>query len=268
MSKIIEIKNLNLKFNDFELFHDFSMSINQKSFTTILGPNGSGKSTLVRILTGLIESDAIISVDNLTVDKEHINDIRKIIGVVFSNPDNQFIADTVYDDIAFTLLNLGYDKKTVHDEVISICSDLEITALLDKEALKLSGGEKQLVALACALIHKPKILILDEAFSMIDAITKKKILSKLQDLNKKGLTILNITQDSEECLYGTNIVIINKGKLIINKSLKVAFKNDKTFISNGLELPFMVDLSLKLKYYDLVDEIILDNKALVDKLWK
>ena len=139
---------------------------------------------------------------------------------------------------------------------------------MEKEPHSLSGGQKELVALASAFATHPKILVLDEALDMIDNNRRDDVLKVLTDLNKKGLTIINITHNSEELLYGTDIVVMNAGKVMDQGETKEILRKEKLFKNNGLELPFVVDLSYKLKYYDLVDDIVLDIDELVNLIWK
>lgn len=269
MDNIIQISNLNFKYGDVDIFKDFSLSIKRGSFTSIIGPNGSGKSTLMKIIVGLLKCDADVVVDDVKMSVDTYKDIRSRIGFVFENPDNQFVAETVMDEIAFSLENMNISKKEIRKSVTEVSSMLHIDDILECEPHSLSGGQKQLVALASALSINPKILVLDEALEMLDNNQKEEILNLLVKLNKEqDLTIINITHNSEELLYGSDIAIINKGVLIENGLTKDILRKEKSFKNNGLELPFVVDLSYKLKYYGLVDDIVLDMDELVNKIWK
>lgn len=266
---IIDIKNLNFKYSEKTVFYNFNLKLKKGSFTNIIGLNGSGKSTLIRIILGLIKYDGEIKVDNLELNDDNIKEIRKKIGVVFENSDNQFVAETVMDDIAFSLENLQLKSNHIKRKVREIANYIGITNLLDREPNTLSGGEKQLVALAAALVHEPKILILDEALTMVDIKFRKKIYSILEDSHKnKQMTIINITHDMEELLYGEDIVLIDNGNIILKGPKDEVLLEEKVFNSLNLELPFMVDLSIKLKYYGLVDKLIFDMDEMVDEIWK
>ena len=226
---VIVIEHLNFKYNKKQIFEDFNLTIKDKSFATILGVNGSGKSTLAKILLGLLKFDGYIKVADLMLSKTNVREIRKKIGIVFSNPDNQFIA-----------LNPSM----------------------------LNNSQKQIVALASALVHNPDILILDEALEEIDSIKRKEILILLQQLNKEGLTILNITHDVNEAMYGSEIIIIDKGKVLIQGKNEDVYKEEKIFKKLGFELPFMVELSNRLMFYDLIKKPIYDMEKMVNTLWK
>lgn len=269
MKNIIKISNLNFNYKDKNIFNNLDLNIKQGSFTSIIGPNGSGKSTLMDIIVGLKEVDANIVIDGITLSKNTLIDIRKKIGIVFEDADNTFVTETVRNELSFSLENLKYDKKDIDKKIKEISELLNIKDILDKNPHNLSGGQKQLVALGCALVINPKILILDESLSMLDEKERTKILKLLVDINKSNnTTIINITHNPEDILYGSDIVIINKGKVVKNGPTNQILSDEKLFKDNKLELPFVVDLSFKLKYYGLVDNIILDMDELVNEIWK
>ena len=269
MNNVLVINNLNFKYDDKVIFSNFDLEIKKATFTTILGPNGSGKSTLIKIILGLFRVNSYINISGMILNNDNLKKIREKIGVVFENPDNQFVAETVMDDIAFSLENMNYDKKEIKKRIKEVSELLGITKILEEEPHNLSGGEKQLVALASALVIKPEILILDEALSMIDPETRTKILSILVKLNKENnLTIISITHDSEEALYGSDVILLDTGKIILNGKKELVFKEEEIFKKTRICLPFMADLSIKLKYYNLLDKMIFDMDEMVDVLWK
>ena len=192
MKKILKIQNLNFTYQDKKVFDNFNLEILENSFTTIMGLSGSGKSTLVKLILGLFPSENSIIIDDMYLNKNNIKEIRKKIGVVFENPDVGIIADTVIDDIAFTLENLKVPSEEIQERIDNIAEILDITDILDKSPNGLSAGEKQKVALASALVIEPKILILDEAFVMLDPITKEKVFKLIQDIKKHKNKIRNI----------------------------------------------------------------------------
>ena len=268
MKNIVEIKKIDFKYVDKQIFDKLTLNIEKGSFTSIIGPNGSGKSTLMKLIVGLLKAEGTIKVDGITMGQDTFKDIRKKIGIVFENPDNQFVSETVMDEIAFSLENMNCEKKEIRESVKEVSSLLGIEDILEKEPHSLSGGQKELVSLASALSIKPQILILDEALDMIDNNRREDILNILTELNKQGMTIINITHNSEELLYGDTIVVMNNGEIKEQGNTKDLLRKEKLFKNNGLELPFVVDLSYKLKYYGLVDDIVLDMDELVDKIWK
>ena len=268
MKNIVEIKNLDFKYGEKQIFDKLTLNIGKGSFTSIIGPNGSGKSTLMKLIVGLLKAEGTIKVDGITMGQDTFKDIRRKIGIVFENPDNQFVSETVMDEIAFSLENMNCEKKEIRERVKEVSALLGIEDILEKEPHSLSGGQKELVSLASALSIKPQILILDEALDMIDNNRREDILNILTELNKQGMTIINITHNSEELLYGDTIIVMNDGEIKEQGNTKELLRKEKLFKNNGLELPFIVDLSYKLKYYGLVDDIVLDMDELVDKIWK
>jgi len=258
---IIEVKNLNFKYKDKQIFKDFNLNIKESTFTTIIGLNGSGKSTLIKIILGLLEFDGNIKINNLTLNKEKINEV---IGVVFENYDNKFTHKKVIDNIAENIKNAKEKKKKVKE----ISEYLGITHLIGKNIYDLNESEKGLVMISKALIGNPKILILDEAFEMINNKDKKIVYEKLIELNKKGMTIINITHNIDDVLYGDDIMLIDNGNIILKGPKEEVLLEEKVFNKLNIELPFMASLSIKLKYYGLVDKLIFDMNEMVEEIWK
>lgn len=265
---MIKITNLNFNYKSKQLFNGLNMEIEKGKITSIIGPNGSGKSTLVKILIGLYNFNGTIKINDLLLLKDNIKEIRKSIGVVFTNPDNQFVAETVMDDIAFTLENMNYKKKDIRKKIEEITKYLGIYNILEYNPHDLNSNQKQLVSLASALVHDPKILILDEALTMLDPFDKEKILNILKELNNKGLTILNISHDIEDTLISDKIYVLNEGKIVLSGTKEEVYKEENILHNLGFELPFMVELSNRLMFYDLIDHVIYDMEEMVDNLWK
>lgn len=265
---MIKITNLNFNYKSKQLFNGLNMEIEKGKITSIIGPNGSGKSTLVKILIGLYNYNGTIKINDILLLKDNIKEIRKSVGVVFTNPDNQFVAETVMDDIAFTLENMNYKKKDIRKKIEEITKYLGIYDILEYNPHDLNSNQKQLVSLASALVHDPKILILDEALTMLDPFDKEKILNILKELNNKGLTILNISHDIEDTLISDKIYVLNEGKIVLSGTKEEVYKEENILHNLGFELPFMVELSNRLMFYDLIDHVIYDMEEMVDNLWK
>lgn len=257
---IIRIKDLNFKYKDKEIFTNLNLTIEGCKWYSIIGSNGSGKSTLVKLLSGLIRSNNIF-VDNMEVSASNLYDIRKIMSIVFEDPNTNLICETVREELTFPLENIGIiDTKT---EVEKMAKLFNITDILDNSIIELTNKEKQIVALSSALIIKPKILILDESFVYLESV-KDSIFDILKQLN---ITVINITHDMEETLIGDNIIILNNGKILINDEIKQVYPKEELFKEANLSLPFIIDLSNKLKYYSLIDKTYYNMKDLVDDLW-
>jgi len=248
MGNMIVIDNLNFRYPTNVVFKGLSMSISTGSFTTILGNNGCGKSTLVKLLAGDLESDIIIDCDSF--------------GFVFDRFDKG-VCSTVFERLTY-----GVNSDDIISRVNEISSLLGISDYLSKDLDSLSGSLKQLVNFGSALVKKPKLLVLDEAFSMLDDVTRVNMLKLLRRLNDSGVTILNITHDIEESIYGDDILIISDGKVVVHDTKENVYKQEKLLRSLDFELPFMVDLSNKLSYYDMLDEVIYNMDEMVDVLWK
>lgn len=265
---MITIRNLTFKYRTKDMFDNLDMDIEKGKITSIIGPNGSGKSTLVKILVGLYRYNGKIEINNIPLLKDNRKEIRKSIGVVFTNPDNQFVAETVMDDIAFTLENMNYKKIDIRKKIEEVSKYLGIYDILECNPHDLNSNQKQLVSLASALVHDPKILILDEALTMLDPYDKEKILKILKELNNKGLTILNISHDIEDTLISDKIYVLDKGKIVLSGTKEEVYKEEDKLHKLGFELPFMVELSNRLMFYDLIDHVIYDMEEMVDILWK
>ena len=264
---MISIKNLNFSYKNKIIFNNLNLEVKTGEFVFIIGQSGSGKTTLIKILSGLIKEKFDIKIDNIKIDE--INKIRKIMNVSFEGLNTIFITDTVREELELKLKNLKIPKDEINEQIKKITKYLEIENILECEPNTLSGGEKELVKIASSLLGKPKVIILDECTSMLDGITKEKVYKYLKKINRENkTTIICTTNDMDDLLYGKRIIMLGKENIILDSKINKAFENEKKFKENNLELPFMAALSIKLKYYNLLDEIILDINKMVNKLWK
>ncbi len=268
MANIIDIKNLTFSYGTKKLYSDLSLIIKPGTFTTIMGKSGSGKSTLAKIIAGLINSKSYIKVNGMFVNNKNMRKIRRSVGFIQENPNNLFVFESVEENIYFSLKSYGYERNDVEGIIKKISQKLDIEYLLSLKSSNLSGGEKQLIALLIALSHNPNVLIIDDGLTMIDGVRRENIFRFLKTLNKKGMTIINFTHDSEELLMGNEMIIIQDGKIGLQSDLEHGFFDVKVFTDNNLSLPFIVDLSIKLQYYHTIDKIYLDSKQLVNDIWK
>lgn len=268
MDNIIQIKDLNFTYQDQVIFKNLNLNIKKNSFVSIIGPNGSGKSTLIRILSGLNSYDGYITINGHYLNKENIKIIRRTLGIVFDNSDNQFIGQTVIDDLAFNLENLSYSKEEINKEISYIAKLFKIEKILLSEPSNLNNSTKQKVAIASALIHKPKILMLDESLHQLDNKDKKIVFKALETYKKEhDLTIILITHNQEDTILSDRIIVIDKQKIILDGKVEEVYTKEKILHNLGIEIPFIIKLSINLKLYDLIDEIYLDKDKLVNKLW-
>lgn len=267
--KFISIRDLLFRYDNNYIFDKFNLDLEKGSYTTIVGTNGAGKTTLIKLMLGLLHTNSYIMIDNIRLTKETTKDVRRKIGVVFENPENTFVAETVMDEIAFALENMQLEHNEIKRRITEISEYLEIEHLLERDPHRLSGGEKQVVALAGALVMEPEILIFDEAFTMVDYKYKEKIYKVLDNCNKEnGTTIINITHNLEDAVYGNDIIVMDKGKIIMKGPKEEVFKETTVFDKLGFDMPFIVELSNKLKYYGLVNKLYFNKEELVDSIWK
>ncbi|MBQ6493687.1 MAG: energy-coupling factor transporter ATPase [Erysipelotrichaceae bacterium] len=250
---LIEIKNVDYSYNDTRKAVDgITFDIEKGSYVTIIGHNGSGKSTLAKLITGLLPvKNGSILIDGLEVNEQNISAIRKRLGIVFQNPDNQFIGSTVKDDIAFGLENKQVESADMEGIIGEYAEKVGLTEYLDYEPQNLSGGQKQRVAIAGILAMKPDIIIFDEATSMLDPKGKKEIKKLMYDLaGDDTITIISITHDIEEVLQSDDCIVLNKGKLFMHDKPQKVFADAEKLRKIDLDVPFV----------ELVREVFAKNK--------
>lgn len=268
MEDIIVIDSLEYQYDkQKKIFSSLSVTLKKGSFTTIVGPNGSGKTTLAKILFGLLKSKNEIIIDNLLLCPNNMKAIRKNIGIAFEYPLFPFTSKTVIEEIGKEIETKTDQEKWTKVKEISKTVDIE--NILECNPKQLSIGEQQIVSLVKIVVTNPKILILDDALTMIDERKKQKILKYLNTINQEEkTTILNITHDLEESLYGKDILLLQDGKVkLYDKKEKVL--NQETILKKaGLRLPFLADLSIRLMYYGVLDHMILDMDEMVNTIWK
>ena len=248
----IELKNISFSYSrdESEVVRHVSFKVREGSYVSVVGHNGSGKSTLARLIIGLLApNEGEIYIDDELLTNKSVRNLRKKIGLVFQNPDNQFIGATVEDDIAFGLENRRVPRNEMQEIINNYAKRVGMELFLTKEPSRLSGGQKQRVAIAGALALNPEILILDEATSMLDPKGKSDIRGLINEMkrNNPNLTILSITHDVEEAFDSDEVLVLNKGELAFKGKPKEVFSNRKVLESLNLEMPFIMDLKDKLK---------------------
>jgi energy-coupling factor transport system ATP-binding protein len=246
---MIEVKNLNFSYDEnSETIDNVSFSVEKGTYTTIIGQNGSGKSTIAKLIAGLLEKKSgSIMIDGLELNLENLNQIRSKIGIVFQNPDNQFIGSTVRDDIAFGLENHCVAQEDMDDIIAANAKRVKMTKYLNQEPTRLSGGQKQRVAIAGVLAMKPEILIFDEATAMLDPQGKDEIKKVIMDLHHEtGLTILSITHDIDEVAASDAVIALNEGKVVMTGTPDQIFAQEEKLKEIQLDIPFSMKLEKKL----------------------
>lgn len=226
-----------------------SFSIERGEFVALVGCNGSGKSTVARLCNGLLlPDDGEVTVDGVsTLDKNGIIDIRKKIGIVFQNPDNQTVTAIVEDDIAFGPENLGLPPCEIRKRVDFALESVGMSEYAARETYRLSGGQKQRIAIAGVLAIKPDLIILDEATGMLDPAGRRDVLNVVKKLNHNEHTaVVMITHFMEEAADADRIIILEKGRVVSDGGTEL-FKKPELFLNAGLELPLFVRVAQKLK---------------------
>ena len=273
MESIIEIKDLSFRYQtDQEHYdvHNITFHVKRGEWLSIVGHNGSGKSTTVRLIDGLLEAESgEIVIDGQRLTEENIWNIRRQIGMVFQNPDNQFVGATVEDDVAFGLENQGLSRQEMQKRVEEA---LDLVGMLDfkkREPARLSGGQKQRVAIAGVVALRPAILILDEATSMLDPEGRRELIETVKGIRKDyDMTVISITHDLEEVAMSDRVLVMKKGEIESTSSPRELFsRNDLDQI--GLDDPFSNQLkhSLSQNGCDLPENYLTESE-LEDKLWE
>ena len=273
MKSIIEVKDLSFRYKEDQGYYDVnnvSFHVKRGEWLSIVGHNGSGKSTTIRLIDGLLEAESgEIWIDDQLLSSENVWDLRRQIGMVFQNPDNQFVGATVEDDVAFGLENQGLPREEMKKRV---AESLELVGMLDfkkREPARLSGGQKQRVAIAGVVALRPAILILDEATSMLDPEGRRELIQTVQEIRKDyQMTVVSITHDLEEVAMSDRVLVMKKGQVESTSSPRELFsRNDLDQI--GLDEPFANQLreSLRETGYQLPDDYLTEGE-LEDKLWE
>ena len=273
MKSIIDVKNLSFRYKESQEYYDvkdITFHVKRGEWLSIVGHNGSGKSTTVRLIDGLLEAESgEIVINGQQLTEENVWSIRRQIGMVFQNPDNQFVGATVEDDVAFGLENQGLSRQEMKKRVEEA---LDLVGMLDfrkREPARLSGGQKQRVAIAGVVALRPAILILDEATSMLDPEGRRELIETVKGIRKDyDMTVISITHDLEEVAMSDRVLIMKKGSIESTSSARELFsRNDLDQI--GLDDPFANQLknSLSQNGYDLPENYLTESE-LEDKLWE
>ena len=273
MKSIIDVQNLSFRYKENQKYYDvkdITFHVKRGEWLSIVGHNGSGKSTTVRLIDGLLEAESgEIVIDGQRLTEENVWNIRRQIGMVFQNPDNQFVGATVEDDVAFGLENQGLSRQEMKKRVEEA---LDLVGMLDfkkREPARLSGGQKQRVAIAGVVALRPAILILDEATSMLDPEGRRELIDTVKGIRKDyDMTVISITHDLEEVAMSDRVLVMKKGEIESTSSPRELFsRNDLDQI--GLDDPFVNQLkhSLSQNGYDLPENYLTESE-LEDKLWE
>lgn len=273
MEKIIKLDDISYKYHpneEVEALKNVSLSIEKGEWVAIIGHNGSGKSTLAKTINGLLApTNGMVTVGNQLLTEETVWDVRRMVGMVFQNPDNQFVGSTVQDDVAFGLENSGVPRDEMVKRVTDAIDKVKMSDFIEKEPARLSGGQKQRVAIAGVVALRPDIIILDEATSMLDPQGRQEVLATVKAIKEEeNLTVISITHDIDEAASANRILVMKNGQLIREGTPQEIFSFGDELIEMGLDLPFPEKLKSALKKRNIdVPKDYLTEEGMVDWLW-
>ena len=254
------------------VIRDISLEIEKGTFVAILGHNGSGKSTLAKLMNGiLIPKSGRVTVEGMdTSNEDTLFDIRRKVGMVFQNPDNQIVATTVEEDVAFGPENLGVEPEEIRKRVDIALETVGMTAYKEHSPSQLSGGQKQRVAIAGVIAMRPECIIFDESTAMLDPQGRKEVLDTIVKLKSEGMTVVLITHYMNEAAYADRVIVMNDAEIVMDSTPGKIFARVDELKAIGLDVPQVTELIYKLKKegYDLPDGIIFpqDGAEIIEKL--
>ena len=274
MKNIIEVNNVSFEYitdeNTLKAIDNLDLQVKEGEFVAIIGHNGSGKSTLSKNLNAILfPTEGNILLNKMdTREEDKLWDIRQTAGMVFQNPDNQIVATVVEEDVAFGPENLGIEPNEIRKRVEESLKSVGMYELRDRKPNLLSGGQKHRVAIAGIIAMKPKCIIFDEATAMLDPSGRKEVMNVIKKLNKEeNITTLHITHYMEEAVQADRVVVVDKGKKLLEGTPKEVFKNVDLLKEIGLDVPYMTELASLLREEGLdLDDDILTVDEMVDKL--
>ena len=261
---IIEIKDLKFRYSSEDrAVNGVSLNIEENEFVCVLGHNGSGKSTLAKLMVGPLKAQqGTIKIKGIELTEETIDDLRHHIGIVFQNPDNQFVGVTVKDDIAFGLENRNFESQIIKEKVLEYSKKVSMENFLEHNPEQLSGGEKQRVAIAGVLAINPEIIIFDEATAMLDPKGVREVIDIVNEL-KQYKTVISITHNLNEAKYADRVIVMHQGKIVLNDKPEEVFKHvDILKLSN-------LDILESMKLIELIeDSNIRGKEEIKEALWE
>jgi len=272
MEPIIEFDNVSFRYGENApwILQNCSFTIHENEAIAIIGHNGSGKSTIAKLMNGLLfPQEGEIWINGKKLAEESVWDIRKDVGMVFQNPDNQFVGATVQDDVAFGMENKGVPREEMKQRIETSLKAVQMTEYLLTEPHRLSGGQKQRVAIAGVIAISPKVLILDEATVMLDPQGRTEIMETITQLQKqKNVTLITITHDLNEVIKSERVIVLNQGKIWEIATPRNILNHGKELQEIGLDIPFISELSHELKMTGInLKKDPLTADEMLEELW-
>lgn len=260
MREILQINNLN-----YQKYHEFNLTINNEKFISIIGSNKCGKTTLLKVISGIIPTSDVVKCNNIALNRNDVNNYIKQLGIVFPVKKESFLFENVYDEMSYPLKNLGYCNSYIKRQINKIL-DLFSLNIKDKKISELSVNEQQQLLFCISLLHKPKVLLIDDVFSFLDTKTSTKIINILKGI--KSLTIINFASNLNHIHDSDYIYIIEDGKLKLEGTAEFIMSDIKTLTRLGLEIPFTINLINKFKELGLIKKDYDKLEDLVNEVWK
>lgn len=277
MEPILHVSNLWFHYQPDEVpkeywaLKDIQLTIGAGEYVSIVGPNGSGKSTLSRLLAGLYlptEGDVTIS-GQATSNEQELWQIRRRVGIVFQNPDNQIVAPTVQDDVAFGLENLGLPREEMKARVTEALRLVGLVGLEQREPHHLSGGQKQRLAIAGIVAMRPDIILFDESTSMLDPQGRSEVCRLISSLNRRGTTVIHITHSAIEAFMAKRMIVMNEGRIELDVPVAELYPNAMKLKKWDLDVPLEVELHYRLiKNGWPIRDSITSTEDLVSEIWR
>lgn len=260
--KILKINNLN-----YDSFNDLSVNFEKGKISFIIGDNNSGKTLLFNIISSKILINDTISLDDHILDGYNRNNYLKRIGVVTKVNENSFCFASVLDELMYPLFNLGYHQSKINYIIKKYLALFEISSIIDKKINDLTIYEKQKLLLVISLLHEPSVLLLDNCLDFFPLMESVKIMNILKSLCSDYLTVLYFTSNLNLAMFSDKIILLSNYKIIGEYTYHDIYNNDKVFYDHNIEIPFIYDLSIKLKMYNLIESDFDSLEMLVDNLW-
>ncbi len=268
---ILTLENVSFSYDKrIRAIKNVSLTVEKGEYIAIIGHNGSGKSTLSKLFNGLcIPDHGEVTVDGFSSrNKKDLFEIRKRVGVVFQNPDNQLVASIVEDDVAFGPENLGVDRKEIGQRIDFALDSVGMQKYRHAPPTRLSGGQKQRIAIAGVLALKPEILVLDESTAMLDPQGREEVLSVVKKLNKEqGVTVITVTHYMDEIVDADRVIVLNGGEIALSGTPEEIFEQKEKIKELGLEIPLSMEIAQKLKNRGLnIADGVLTREKLLEAL--
>lgn len=268
----IEFKNVSFRYEEEQpyVLRNVSFQVEAGEWLAIIGHNGSGKSTIAKLMNGLLfPTEGEIFINGIPLNEENIWEIRRQVGMVFQNPDNQFVGTTVRDDVAFGLENRGVPRSEMMNRITSSLEQVRMQDYLLHEPYRLSGGQKQRVAIAGVLAISPSVIILDEATAMLDPLGRKEILDTVHRVQAEHqLGLITITHDLNEVMQAHRVLVMNDGEIWTTTVPRELVKRETELQQIGLDVPFVTQLAHALERQGIIlNEQPIDHEELLDALW-